>query len=281
VDEAALADRIRRAVLAAMAAIDALGDLTDPEVLLAACRTHWHHAIAAALVAAGHRDEGRHAVLAEATRHAAEGHDPRTYRSLVHLAEQCGLPVEALPEPVLVGERPYAATRPVVEQLFGALGATVTWCVGRQDGTVDLTLLQPTDAQVAEAHVIAGDVPLHLTIVDVSLDEQTAIVRRLQAALVERERRRDDLVAHVCSWGIGSVMVEVANLDPETESLIRELVPDPFLTIIGDRPAAVLLVQKSKRLRAGSPALPDLAELLEISRLAGGDGRPADRPGTP
>lgn len=250
VDEGALMAKIRRVLLARMAAIDDLGDLSTGPPLVDFCTglgSLGHRT--AALVIAGRREEARALLLSWADEFAAAGSDPRIVRWATGLAEASGLGLDGLPNPQVVEPVDLRTPAlPVVDEIRRALGPTASWAAAQTDGSIDLQLVLPTDEQVEEARAIAGDHTIRIQVVRISAEEQTRVLHELNDALLTRERERDDLVAHVGSWGVGRIVVNVANLDAETEAIIRDIVPDEVLTISTHRSEAVLLVEKRHRL---------------------------------
>ncbi len=287
VDEEVLGARVTASIRTAIAALDAVGDVSTLDALLAGYVASRPTLRPAAHLGFGDAEAAR-AVLLEQAHEAAETRPVRDNLYWRRQADIYGVPVEDLPEGVPEVPRPTRPPRETqirAELLRRALGATATSCVADTDGSIRLQVVQPTDEQLAEARAIAGDTPLTITVVDVSLEDHTRILRRLQEVLRQREAEREDLVAFPNGWTVGRIGVAVANLDPETEALIRDIVPESILQLSPPSrysPVEVMLIEKRQRLASapGNPAIAALAtdftRMRRIDRAFGGDGGPPD-----
>lgn len=182
-------------------------------------------------------------------------------------AELLGLdPTPLPPDGGFVDEAPVAAA---VRQAFGP---RLRWARGVYD-QFEITLDGPiTDEDRATAEAIVPT-PVEFVLGNLPDDDMVAVNHlwdQLRPVLAAREAAVPELIAHSPSMSGRSVNVEVDNLDPVTEELIREIVPAGRLSMrpVSDPVAARL--GKRDRLAAAAagiaglePIDPDLLALVE------------------
>jgi hypothetical protein len=253
-DEAEVHARLEAVLDVVLSAFESI-DVTTPDGLLDAVRRWQPGNEPLAHAANGDLAAAKRALIDGASRPGRfDSPDQFPHPYAARVAEVLGVGPATLPSRPAGGFVSWGAVRDRLRELDGLASTRVS---PRHD-RLHIDVLRPGDEDLARIRAVTTELgidegELEINALPLSLPETARLAARLKPELLARERARPELVAVVRSVSASQLMVEVVDLDDETEAYLRGVVPDAVLLLVPPfRGRRIAELEKAERLASSA-----------------------------